>query len=417
MDASTIMLTHAKVLNNLMHKVYMKGMLQLAFNKKRSWMLNRIRRGSLGVKGLQVHIDSITDVPWSWTQVGEHGTTPDSGKWAAKPQYIDLNLALATAQMSAHNIRQTAGNADALIDMQLEGVKNVNQTFPYFMKQKYWSRDNGFLCRVGGSPVGNLVTLDNAGMDFGSGSTAYEIVDRTKLLVRNMQLQIVDGVSGLAKNVRPVRVEYVDRRAGKIRLDDASNVADNDYFVISDVTGANKNQNSGTGIYDVIDNSNTLQGIDRSVDGNEAFRAVVHGNSGTPRALTYGLLHDFFFDCYHPDYAITSAAVARNYLERYRDDKLRYLSTEFTQQYTGFKVDSTAVIVDDDADSDKVFVIDLDNVKIAEPDGGIEDFTGNGWYHVPKTTYWEYVFAYWAVMYVNDARYCGKLVDINPVAA
>jgi len=417
MDASTIMLTHAEVLDKLMHEVFLPTMLKLAFNKKRSWLLNRVRRGSLGVKGLRVKVDAITDVPWSWTQVGEHGSTPDNGKWNAKPQYVDLNLALSTAQMSAHNIEQTEGNRDALIDLVQGGVKNVYDTLPYFMRQKYWTRSNGYMGRVGGNPVGELVTLDNAGMDFGTGSTAPEIGDRTKLFVRNMQLQIIDGVTGKAKNVRPVRVEYVDRRAGKIRVDDASNIADNDYFVISDVTGANKNQISGTGIYDIIDDSNVIQGIDRSVAGNEAFRAVVHGNGGTPRALTYDVLSEFLFDCYDPAYAFTSKAVVRNYLERYRDDKLRYTSTEFSQNYTGFRVDNTSVIVDDDADSDKVLVMDLDNIKIAEIDGGIKDFTGKGWYHVPKTTYWETVFAYWASMYVNDARYSGKLVDINPLAA
>lgn len=390
---------------HLLQKVYFGSLYEVAFRKKRSWFTNRIRRSSEGVSGLKVAMTYLTEYGWSWRPMSEFGFTPTGSKLDSAEQYAELSCHAASVQVNLKSILATEGDQSRMGSILDRSMKGLFETFPYYIRNMLWTPQSGVM-GVALSKSGLTVTLDNAGL----WNTATK--DRAKLFETGMYVQVLDSAG--EKKGNPVKITAVNKTLGTVTLDSDPGVVDNDLFVLSDIAGLDDVYNTSCpGIFDVIDNDNTFQGIDRSLAANAKFRAIVQDNGGTGRALTNDLLVKFLHDCYDPEFAFTHWEVINEYWK----DNLRSLVNytpggNFVDGYSGLQIGKTKLIEDEDADIDKVIVPDFQNMFVAER-GKIESLFGEGWRQIPGRPFLEYPVVYWATLIAEDTRYMGVLKDID----
>ena len=389
---------------------------RLTFDKKRSWLTDRLRRSSDGVTGTQVQIPYLTKTNWPWRATDlQDGYTPTGSPLDGKRATLALTSEAAlmwfglaglagAGTVGFKAIKDCEGDA-AAIDLLSEQLKALGDTFPYAYRNNLWTPSSGILGRGNEEASGSVVTLDNDGL------WATNVLDRAKLFEVDMWVQIIDGTTLAAKGA-PVQITAVDKKLGKITLSDVTNYANNDYFVPSDQAGLEVSYGKfSPGLLDVIDDDNTFQGINRSLAANSRFRAQMKNASNA--ALTYDTASDFFYDCHDPKFAITDYRVIREYWKDNQRSNIRFeQGSNYADGYRAVTIDKTQLVADEDAHVDKVLVVDLDNIMVADA-GAFQNLRNEGWVRVPGRYYLEYIVVYWMLLYGIDVRYSGQLYGIN----
>lgn len=394
---------------NLLREVYMPGLYDISYLKKRSWFMNRIPRKSDGVDALAVKLGFRTGRGWSWRPMGEFGYTATGSPGSYAKQSFELGCHTASVNVTHKEIMATEGEASPIKNIMDDKMREIYETFPYYLRALLWSPESGIL-GVAASIAGLVVTLDNAGLwNTLSG-------DICKLFEPDMFVQVLRaGV----KVGNPIKIVSVDRTANTITVSSDPGIADNDQFVLTDIAGLENGYNtSSPGIFDVIDNDNTFQGVNRALAANSKFRANVT-TAGSSGAIIRATLANFFQQMYWPSEAFTNYKV----IERYYTNSTNgiaanrdYTDMKIVDGYSTIQVQQTRLVEDDDCDADKIVVPDFGNMFVAEGPGGIQNLFGKGWQQIPGRPFMEYCVAYWMRLVAKDCRYMGVLNGLSLTA-
>lgn len=403
--------------DEIIRKAWLPTILDVAFEPKGRWIINRLKRTSKGVNGMKVHIPFKKEDPIAWRAVTEHGYTPSGANSKYAQQYFELGCAVAACNATVHEIKACSMNNSMIKDIANEKARTLVETFPYFLRAVLWSPQGAdkavaVVASVGGT--GNCtITIDNDGL------WNTNTLDRCKLIERGMVLQGYNGTTN-AKKGAPVQVQDVDKDAGTfIIYGDATGTAettfaDGDYFVPADPGGLDVPAMSNVpGFLDVLDDDNTFQGVNRAAAGNRWARAYV--KDGSSSYFDYDLLSKFIRKCYGPKEIVANIETVQKYASHHFADKVRYTPAEtFQEDYTRVRIDNCWMYADDDVDHDKILCIDFDNVTIRQS-GGIQPLhpSMSGWRWVSGRMYMEYILGYWFTLAAEDVRKCGYL-KVNP---
>jgi hypothetical protein len=390
---------------DILQKVYFGALYEVAFAKKRSWFTNRIRRSNDGVKGFKVNMTFLTDYGWSWRPMSEFGYTPTGSKLDSEEQYAELCCHAAAAQVTQKAILATEGDVSRMGSILDRSMKGLMETFPYYIRNQLWTPQTGILGQAV-SKSGLVITLDNVGL------WNTNVLDRAKLFEPGMYVQVLD--SNGDKRGNPIRIDAVNKTLGTITVSSDPGIADNDTFAMSDIAGLDDVYNTSmTGIFDVIDDDNTFQGVDRSAAAGAKFRAIVEHNSGTPRAMTHDLFANFFHKCFDPDFAFTRWEIVNEYWKDNLRSGVNFTpGGDFVDGFQYVQIGKTKLVEDEDADVDKVIVPDFKNMFLAER-GQVESLFGQGWRQIPGRPFMEYPVVWWGQLIAEDCRYMGVLKDIG----
>lgn len=385
----------------LITKDYLPTIYNLAFDRRRAEFVKRIPRDSSNVEGLQVYITFLTEVPWAWRAMSEMGYTPTGSKFDANEGYAQLGCHASNAIVSLTEITATEqGRWQNIVDKQMRAL---NKTFPYYVRAQLWSsKDSKKAIGQVGSISSKTITLDTTSLWYTNTSQVAHLFEPG---------MYVQAYAGDTKRGEPVKVDDVFKKQGKIVLEKVpSGLSDGDLFVCSDIAGLDQPYNENMpGIFDVIDDSNVFQGIDRSAAGSK-FKPVIR--DGTGGSLTYDLLDDFFHDTYNPEFAHTSREVVNDYWENNMQAGIRYQpGGNFVDGFEGVQVGATKLIVDDDMPKREIVVPDHDNWQIADR-GGLENTFGTGWEKISGRPFIEYNVHWWATLLAEDVRYFGRLKNV-----
>ena len=403
--------------DEIIRKAWLPTILDVAFDPKGRWIINRLKRTSKGVNGMKVHIPFKKESPIAWRAVTEHGYTPSGADAKYAQQYFELGCAVAACNATVHEIKACSMNNSVIKDIANEKARTLVETFPYFLRAVMWSPQGfdkavGVVASVGGT--GNCeITLDNAGL------WNTNTLDRCKLIERGMVLQGYDGTTN-AKKGAPVQVQDVDKDTGKFIIygdatgTAATTFADNDYFVPADPGGLDVPAMTNVpGMLDILDDDNTFQGVNRASAGNRWARAYV--KDGSSSYFDYALLSSFIRKCYNPKEIVANIETVQKYASHHFADKVRYTPAEtFQDDYTRVRIDNCWMYADDDVDHDKILSIDFDNITLRQS-GGIQPLhpAMSGWRWVSGRMYMEYILGYWFTLAAEDVRKCGCL-KVNP---
>lgn len=399
--------------DEIIRQAWLSTIFNVAWDPKGRWFTNRIKRTSKGIKGLKVHIAFQVEDPTVWRAITEHGYTPAGADSKYAKQYFELGCAAAACNATFTEIKGCGMSNAAIADLVNAKARMLVETFPYFLKAVLWSPQGagkavGVVASVGGS--GNVeITLDNAGL----WNTKTE--DRCNLIVRGMILQGYDGTSSEKKGL-PVRVADVDYDTGKFTIYPGASgaaettFADGDYFVPADPGGLDiPAMTVVPGVFDVLDDDNVFQGVNRALSTNRWARAYL--KDGTSSIFGYELLSKFFQKLHNPKEAIAHIETVQNYARHYFADKIRYTPAEtFKEDYTRVRIDNTWLYADDDMTRDAIACVDFNNVTIRNS-GGIQPLhpAAAGWRWVQGRTFLEYILGCWFTMAAEDVRQCGLL--------
>lgn len=400
--------TFSSLTNGALTDVYLPGLYDIAMQRRRSWIVPKLVRSGEGVKGLKVDISFLTKYGWSFRQMSEFGYTPSGAALDAAVQTAKLRGHACSLNASKEAIFATDGDQSKIGDILERLMKGMYATFPEYMRSLIWTGSTGILGVVG-SIAGTTITLSNTGLMHNA------VKDRAKYFCHNMFIQILDA-TGATKRGNPVEVLSYNTETGKITLATMPDgVVATDIITISDSVGLENNFNvHSPGIFDVIDNDNSFQGIDRSAEANAKFRAVVEGNAGTGRRPTITLLTEFFHNCYNPDYAVTDYRNIEWIVATYFQNQRYFENGNFESGHNYVKIGNTKLIEDDDAQISRIIVPDFNNMQIRDK-GNITSLSG--WTQIPGRPLYENILIYYFLLIAEDCRYMGRLDDIDITAA
>jgi hypothetical protein len=403
-ELNSILATVNGLYDQAIKPTFMPALYDLSFRRKRTELCNRIPRNSKGVNALKVKATFKTESAWSWGALSEQGRTPTGTKATFAGNEVELSCHAASATASLHAI-EACKSPESFIDLMESSLTEIKDTFPLYLRALIWSSQNakkaiGKVASVSGS----VVTLSGTGMWFTIAS------DMAKLFERGMYVQVYRATEKVGA---PVKVVSVDRILGKVTLSSDPGVQANDVITLSDVAGLDQRYTDKfPGLFDVIDDDNTFQGVDRSTAASEPFRAIVTSASG--KTFNRATVSAFLRQVYDPAYAF----VARETYDKYCDNIATTVerSVAMGQAYEDnipfLQIGNTKLMVDDDVPQGEIIVPDFDNLRIADR-GGIEDLFGMGWQKVPGTTIIEKNLVWWGLLMASDTRYMGRLHSIS----
>lgn len=379
--------------------------------RMRSWFWKRIPKSSEGIEGLTMNIAFLTQKPWSWRGMTEHGYTPTGGKFNMQGQSVSLNCCAAAATISHTELTGTEMKNSRMRNLLNTHMQWILDSLPLFQRALVWSPQSaGKAMGVAASASGATVTLDNDGLWHTSTK------DRTVLFERNMVVQTYTSAG--VKRGAPTRVASVNAAEGKVIFDDDRGFQDGDYFVPSDLGGLDIPGVTGfAGLPDILDDSNSFQGIDRSDAANAWARAYIEDADAV--APSYGLLSKFFEQVYNPAEAFTAPAVVRCYFEDEIRSQVRFSpSKTYEDGFQYVEVDGTKLYADYDCPRDRVIVPDFDNLQLATL-GEATPLFDMGWQQIQGRPLIEQVIALWQLMYAKDCQEMGVLegIDVDASAA
>ena len=393
--------------NEIIREAWLPRIYDVAFDPKRPEFWSRIPRTSEGIKSLKVYIPFIKRKPWAWRGMTAQGFTPSGNTLDVANMYFKLACSAAAAAVSDEELQATrlaASEMQNLLDQQMTWLM---ETFPYYLRAQVWTPDQALkaLGKVA-SVSSSVVTLDNAGL------WATSTKDRAKLFEISMVLQ---PYRGTAKQGQPVYVTDVDHVNGTVTLDRdvESQLADNDVLVCSDIGGLDTPYlTEFPGIFDVIDDDNTFQGVARDEAGTGWAHAIVQSASG--ETMDYDFLSTFFHRCFSPRKAYTHPDVVRAYFKNNIQPNVRFQpggTYEDGVQYVD--IDNTRLYGLDDCHRDKLFIPDAaGSLRIAEL-GGVYNLFDKGWQQISGRPLIEYVVAWWGRLVANDCRKMALLTDLS----
>ena len=377
-----------------------------------SFFADRVKDNEDAVVGIRAKIPFKTAGNNSIRPISRTGYFPDGNPVAVDSQEFTLKGIAATAAVTHEDLLATNGNHVLMANLMVDALQDIYNMYPRYRRMNIWTPSSGVIC-VAASISGTTVTVDNDGL---MNNHAY---DRTKLLWRNMYLAVYSSAAAF-KGV--VKVTGKNDKLGTFTINadtSPTGIADGDMFVISDIAGAEDGyNNSSTGLYEILDDDNTFQNVDRTAAGAEWAKAHVVGNSGTGRLPTYSVLSDFFHDLFQPRYAFTDYRVIDYYWKNNLRDNVRFAGNQkvFEDMYTAVQIDKTMLVEDADAPNNRVLVADFDKTFYYTK-GRLENPRGEGWVRVPKRPFFEYALIQYALLgFEGDARRIGRLDDIDITA-
>jgi len=278
LDFATIINTVNEMYTDVVHDVWLPTLYNICFKRRGSELMSRLPKNGEGVNGLKVKIDFVTEMPWSWGAMTEHGYTPTGAKFDFGQMEANLGCHAANALVSLHQM-QVEQDRWPVLERQLEGL---SKTFPYYMRALLWASQNSYkavgkVASVSDGGTTTTVTLDNVGL---SHTATLQLC---LFLERGQWLQAINSSTG-AKIGTPFKVTSVQKRSGTFTLLSAEDpgLADDVLITFSDSEGLDTRYSTlFPSILDVIDDDNTFQGVDRSTAGNEQFQAYVDDQSST----------------------------------------------------------------------------------------------------------------------------------------
>lgn len=391
----------------LVKKVWFPTLYDLALERRRAELVQNIPRSNENVDGLQVHVPYLMEIPWAWRAMSEFGYTPTGSKYDATEGVINLGCHASNAIVSLHEIT-TSQDSDRWTNIINKNMRWIGQTLPYYMRGILWSsKDSKHAIGKVDSVSGTTVTLSTSGLWYS------QTGDVAKLFEPGMYIQAYRSDSKVGE---PMKVDDVDKKSGTIEVSADPGLSSGDLLTFSDVGGLDQPYDENVpGILDVIDDDNVFQGIDRSASGNRKFRSVIQDASG--ETLNYGLLKNFFHDCYDPEVAHTSLEIVKKYWTDNIQSGVRYTpgGMYVDGKGEGVQIDGTFLQIDDDIPAHEIIVTDDQNWQIADR-GGIENLFQRGWERVPQRPYLSYDVVYWFTLMAEDTRYFGRLHSITEAA-
>lgn len=394
--------------NALVKDVYLPNLYDVAFEKRRAHPIEeRLIHSSdnlVSPDAIDVKIDFIKQYGWSWTPMTEMGYTPAGAVIDDEQMTATMRAHAATAVINYHAMVKTGGDHSKMGSIIDRAMQSLTETFPYYLRGTLWSRENGVLGQVA-SVSSSVITLDNAGLDHSHAN------DYAKYFEVDMVVQVLTSAG--VKRGNPTRITA--KTATTITLENIpAGVVDNDVIVMSDLGGLDSVYNvSSPGIFDVLDDDNTFQGVDRTTAAGEKFKAVIHDNGGTPRTISKDLMLAFLYDLHDPDVGFTGYKMIENYFDAELASSNRYVNEiTFKDGHRGIQVGKTTLLDDPEAHSDKVIVPDFANMQIADK-GAFQDLFGLGWQQVDGRPFLQYNVVYWALLLAQDTRYCGYIGDLT----
>lgn len=408
-----------EIADQLLQKSYLPGLNEtLKRASSDSWLLSRLKKRSDCVRGTRAHLLFMPQVGWGWRPVHpSRGVFPSGGKPTLGEMSFRLAMYGAGIQLSLEEIANLSpDNPESLIPLMDTKVQPVFQGFPSFLQVMVRTPQSGIVAVASANESSLAVAVDNAGLwNTASG-------DRVKWLEEGMFLQWYRGVR--EKVGGPVEIAYVDHDGNKVYLKESRAVLDNDFAVLTTIDGDEdmyyiagedgSDQEMSPGIYDVLDDDNTFQGVDRSQAANHWARATVVNRSGG--VITKSTLRKFFRDTRATE-AATAPEVVDYLFDQLFAGNIRYIDDRdrFKFGYDSVKFQNVRILAVPDGLKDSIDVVDFDDVCIATR-GSIEDPHQQGWYPLPRSTTRCRDFAFWGRLIARKAsrrngRYHGFIIS------
>ena len=408
-----------EIAEGLLQKSYLPGLnkvLERASND--SWLLKNLKKRSDMVRGTRAHMLFMPSVGWGWRPVNPaSGVFPSGGKTELAEMSYRLAMYGAGIQLNLEELANLSpDNPESLLPLMEVKVQPVFEGFPSFLQAMVRTPESGIILVANANESSLAVGVDNAGL--------WNTVtgDRCKWIEEGMYLQWYRGVR--EKVGDPVKVSYVDHDGNKVYLEESRGVLDNDFAVLTTPDGdedmyylASEDENAqegSPGIYDVLDDDNTFQGVDRSVATNYWARATVVNRSGG--VITKSTLRKFLRDTNAQ--VVTTAPEVLDYLyEELFEGNRRYVDDQdrFRYGYDSIKFQNTRILGVPDGLKDSLDVVDFDEVFIATK-GEITDPHKQGWYPLPRSTVPCRDFAWWGRLVARkvtkrNGRYYGFITS------
>lgn len=387
-----------EIAEGLLQKTYLPHLQKtLERASKGSYLLANLKKRSDMVRGTRAYLLFMPQVGWGWRPVHPaRGMFPSGGK--ARLAEMDYRLAMYGAGVQL-NLEELANldkdNPEALINLMAVKMAPVIEGFPSFLQVMVRTPQSGVLMVASANESSLGVAVDNAGL----ANTAAG--DRLKWVEEGMFVQWYRGVR--EKVGAPVEIVYVDRNNDTVYLDRSRGVQDNDFAVLASpdgdedmywIAGEDANeQEASPGIYDVIGDSNTFQGVDRSQAVNHWARSVVVNRNGG--VITKATLRKFLRDT-GATVAHTAPEVLDYFYEQLFEEHRRYIDDKdrFSYNYDSIKFQNCRILGVPDGLKNSIDVVDFDDVFIATK-GEIADPHGRGWQPLVKSTVRVRDFAWW----------------------
>lgn len=379
----------------------------------KSWMMPRIRRSSEGVKGLKVKIPFLLGGGHGWRPMSRMGHLSSGSPEYGNEQEFELNAHVGGVQATLDDITAYADDNSMLRPLFQRQITNLMRSLPAYIRNMVWLPESGVV-GVAASISGTTVTLDNDGLQHDG------TYDLTRYVTINDWIQWYTSAG--VKLGDPVRVINVTQEGATIVISSDPGVTDGAFFTTTDIAGLESSYNQfGPGIWDVVSDDNTFQGMDRSQAANALFRANVYENAaspGTGQAPSYDIFREFFRKMAMPEFALTGDHVIEAYYTNEIRENQRWVDgrQEFTDGFRQIRIDNTLLIADKDMLNDRLLVPDLSSMWLADK-GEVTPLPGQGaMEHVPGRPFFEKHFVFYARLVATECQRMGVRLDINPDA-
>jgi hypothetical protein len=248
------------------------------------------------------------------------GTLPDAGHQEHDVAYYNCAYNYGRIEITGPTIAASRKNKYAFVRAADTEIQGMVKDLKYDINRQLHNDGSGVLAIVNGDSTDTTLTVDNPG---------------TKYLQKNMKIQVVDPTSTTPGDYRAnVGTLTIVAKTSDTQVTVNSNIhadmADNDYVVRE---GSYKLEMMG--LDGIISTGNAragikVGGIDRTVAGNEFWKAHVLDNGGTLRKLTLDLMQQAW-DLAEDDggeisLVLTNRDVRRKYLALVKADG-RYVNT------------------------------------------------------------------------------------------
>lgn len=349
----------------------------LAENSLRDLMLGQpsgpirrqIRRGSDLVTGIKAKVTFLTNRTFGVSPTPRFGVTPTGGVETGKDMEWEMPRYMVGAQWEEMDARQAAQNLSLMKNLVMEKINGMTKAFNFLDKLIVYAPSSGTIGVIG-SISGNTVTLVNTGLQYAS------TIDANRLFDQGASVQVYSSAG--VKIGGPRNVTGLRYRGNTIVLDDVtglSTTSAGEFIVPTDTSGLTDTRGQwGVSLWDLIDDNNTFQGIDRSLAANLVFRAYVEDGSSGSGAVTFDKLTTFFANYSGrvalpmPTKAYTCWNIINTYYQGMLQTNVRYQggAPNMRDGYNSIIVGETLLVQDDEIPSDRIIIPGFDGISVQQ---------------------------------------------------
>jgi hypothetical protein len=404
--------TYTQAADELLRDVYIPGLKDIREGSLADhYLMKNLKTTSEGVHGTRLRMKFRVNRGIGWRPVHPRtGTFPSGGKTTLGEQEFRLAMYGAGIQLSLEELENLDGNPDSFVSLMDEKLQPVFEGWPYFKQACLRSPQSGILLVADQAESSLAVRVDNAGL----WNTVSQ--ERTRWITEGMYLQWYRGTS--TKVGSPVMVTYVDHDSNLVYLAESRGVADNDFAVMTTIDGREDGywregadpdavQPACNGIYNVLAESGTFQGVDRDTATNYWARARCTDMSAAVMSKT--TLRKWLREFGTKRTPVTTSVEVLDYLftQLFATNE-RFMNTkEFKEGYESVSFDGVPILAVPDGLSNSIDRVDFDEVQWVEKEG-IHDPHGQGWYPLPKGVVRARDFCAWANLFAKSCRTSGR---------